>query len=296
MKIGVIINTIKFIYAQTGTEIKKNYVCQDDIIDIINPLDELALEYALGLKDRHTDVSVVVLGLGDKSAENGLRKGLAVGADRAVHILCDDCQALDSFASSAALSAACKREKFDVILCGAARISDNDCTEGSYVAGRLGIPHITGVVTISVGPGTRSIEVQRVIERGDRQIMECDLPALLTIQKGEAVVPRYPTLAGTLRAESSPITLLSLQDLGFKGVDSLLSLCMTETTAYSGPKPKKKRDVLQVSRLSAAQRIDLMVNRDMSREKQGGNILEGVSDEMFARLDTILTDAGIYKE
>ncbi|MFZ2950969.1 MAG: hypothetical protein WA003_15955, partial [Desulfuromonadaceae bacterium] len=66
--------------------------------------------------------------------------------------------------------------------------------------------------------------------------------------------------------------------------------------AYSGPKPKKKRDVLQVSRLSAAQRIDLMVNRDMSREKQGGNILEGVSDEMFARLDTILTDAGIFKE
>jgi hypothetical protein len=39
-----------------------------------------------------------------------------------------------------------------------------------------------------------------------------------------------------------------------------------------------------------------MVNRDVSREKQGGNVLEGVSEEMFTRLDAILTDAGIFKE
>lgn len=294
MKIGVIINTIKFIYAQSGTEIKKNYVCQDDIINIINPLDEIALEYALALKDQRTDVSVVALSLGDNTAENGLRKCLAVGADKAVHIRYDEYEKLDSFVSSAVIASACKREKFDLILCGAASIHDNDCTEGPYVAGRLDIPHITGVVDISVGSDGRRVEVQRVIERGDRQVMECGMPALLAIQKGGAIVPRYPTLAGSLFAQSAPITALTLGELGLK-TDSLLSMRLTETTAYSNPKPKKKSGTLNVSALSADQRIDLVVDRDVSKGKEGGGILEGTSKEVFSRLDTILKDAGIIK-
>lgn len=296
MKIGVIVNTIKFIYSQTGNEIKKNYICQDDIITLVNPLDELALEYALALKEKHVGVSVTAVSLGDASAVTGLRKCLAVGADRAFHLRYDEYEALDPFATSALLARACRGEEFDLILTGATRLSDNDCTEGPYVAGRLGIPHITTAVDVSVDGGKKRITVQRVIERGDRQIMECSLPALVTIQKGGALIPRYPTLAGTLKAESAPIAELSLEKLGLKKGDPEISLCLTETVGYSNPKPRMKRSAADLSKLSADQRIDLFVNRDASQAKEGGNILEGASEELYAKLDTILVDAGIFKE
>jgi electron transfer flavoprotein beta subunit len=293
MRIGVLIKTVKFVYAQTGTEIKKNYICEDDIIAMVNPLDEIALEYALELKDRQPDVTVVAISLGDRSAEEGLRRSLAMGADKAVHIRYAEYEKLDAVASSAILARACERENFDLILCGATAIDDNEGLEGPYLAGRLQIPHVSGVVKISAQGTPARLEVQRVVERGDRQVLECSMPALLAVQRG-SLVARYPTLAGILRAKVCHIGVLEPKALGFTGQEHL-TMNLTEITGHSNPKPKKKLGMAQAAKLSAAQRIDLMVTRGTSKGKEGGNVVEGGSPEMFNRLDTILKDAGILK-
>lgn len=294
MKIGVLTKTVGFVNAQTGTDIGTNYICPEDIIQMLNPLDEVALEYALELKDRSTGVKVVAVSVGDRFAEEGLRRALAMGVDEAIHIRCDELGRLDAMATSALLARACERERFDLILCGDYAIDDNDGLEGPYLAGRLAIPHISRAVKVSVGGNRQLLEVERVVERGDRQVMQCSLPALLTVQKG-STVPRYPTLAGFLYAESSHVRVLQPADLDFARNDSLFSLNTTEITARSNPKPKKQCGVAERSRLSAAERIDLMVSRDAAKGKEGGTIIDGASAEMFTRLDEVLENAGILK-
>lgn len=295
MKIVVLIKTAKFVYAQTGTEIKKNYIGPDDILPIVNPLDEMALEYALELRDRDERVKVCLLTLGDRFAEEGLRRGLAMGADEAVHIRYGEYEKLDQATTSAVLAPACERENFDLILCGATAIDDNAGLVGPYVAERLAVPHISRVVQIATCSDGRGLEVHRAVERGDRQVLECSLPALLTIHRG-TTVPRYPTLSGFLRANAHPITVLEPESLLRIGKTPLSSMNLTETTGHSNPKPKKKKETPQKSKLSAAQRLRSIMKREPAKEKEGGKIIEGTSQEMFTRVDGILKEAGVLTE
>ena len=74
MKIIVCVKQIKYIYAQTGTDPKKNFIGPDDIVHLINPLDESAVEEALRIKEKHKESEILVISLGDRWVEEGLRK------------------------------------------------------------------------------------------------------------------------------------------------------------------------------------------------------------------------------
>lgn len=285
MKIAVLIKTVKLVYAQTGTDVRNNYIDPDDIVSMLNPLDEVALEWALKFKDLQQGVTVTALSVGDCFAEEGLRRSLVMGVDQAVHVQCAQYEQLDAMATSALFEHVCRQEAFDLILCGATAIDTNDGLEGPYLAERLSFPHLSNIVEINLGGNNRRLEVQRVVERGDRQLMECRLPALLTIQRG-TIVPRYPTLAGFLRGNATQVRVVR--------VDSLPAN-LTRTVGCSGPKPKKPRIGSASSGLSAAQRIDLMLARDSSRQKAGGMLVEGNSDEMIPWLDRVLSNAGILQ-
>src|SRR5512138_2169152 len=124
MKIGVLIKTVRFVAAQTGTDRSSNNICPEDIIHMLNPLDEVALEYALALKDRTAGVTVVAISLGDRFADEGLRRALAMGADDAIHVQCEEHERLDAMAKSALLARVCERERCDLILCGETSIDD----------------------------------------------------------------------------------------------------------------------------------------------------------------------------
>jgi electron transfer flavoprotein beta subunit len=295
MRIIVLVKTVKFVYAQTGTEIAKNYIGPDDIIHILNPYDELAMEYALKLKDRQAGTKVLALSLGDGFAEEGLRRSLAMGADEAIHIEYEDYENLDPCATASTLAPVCRQSGFDLILCGAEALDDNAGLVGPYVAESLNIPHISRAVKIEMhGKGER-VQVHRAVERGDRQILECRLPALLAIEKG-TTVPRYPALAGFLRAENWPLMKLAPKDLDLPIYEPDQLRKLTERTALSNPKPKRKKEGHLKKKLSAAERLKLITKREPSKEKEGGKIIEGFSEEMFARLNRILTEAGALSE
>jgi electron transfer flavoprotein beta subunit len=295
MKIGVLVKTVKFVYAQTGTDIQTNYVGPDDIVHMLNPLDEIALEYALQLKDQDPATQVIAVSCGDHTAEDGLRRSLAMGADRAVHVPCEDRGGLDPIAISKLLGLACERERFDLILCGATAIDVNEGLEGPYVAERLAIPYASNIVHIAAGSDGRRLNVQRVVERSDRQLLECRLPVLLTVEKGTAT-PRYPTLAGFLRSREVPLEVVEQNELGVSRPRDLTELKQTELFGYTRPKPKRRRDSALQSRLPAAARVSFMVNGDASREKSGGRIVKAGSEEIFGKLDEMLRAAGVLKD
>jgi electron transfer flavoprotein beta subunit len=202
---------------------------------------------------------------------------------------------LDPVATSQVLSLACKREEFDLILCGATAIDTNEGLEGPYVAERLSIPYASNVVSISVASDKMHLKVQRVVEQCDRQLLECRLPVLLTVEKG-ATTPRYPTLAGFLRAREARVATMKLADLGISRKDLLADLQVTGVSGYTRPKPKRRGDASLRVLPPAAERVNFMVNGDASQEKAGGSIVKAGSEEMFVRLDEVLRDAGVLKQ
>lgn len=287
MRIIVLIKTIDFIYAQTGTDLGNNYVGPDDTLTILNPPDQVALEKALTIKDHAPQTDVVVLSLGGDSATIGLKQSLAMGADRAIWAAGETDRPRDCWSTAAAIAAACTDIGFDLILCGASAWDDNAGLVGPFLAEALQLPHLSRVTHIEPQGAGAVLKVQRTIERGDRQILSCCLPALLSIQKG-TTVPRYPTLAGTLRAERQPIEKVDSAMLAASAATP-----RTEVLALVKPKPKRRDEDGEKKKMSAIDRIKAITNRSPAKKKAAGNIVDGASDEMFDKLDRILKEAGI---
>ena len=295
MKIIVFVKGIKYVYAQTGTDPKANFIGPDDIVRIINPLDELALEEALRFKEGYKDAEVIVISLGDGSAEDGLRKCLSMGADEAIHIYDEGYEELDAWMTATVLAYSIRNRHFRLIFCGSRAIDDNNGLVGPYIAEILKIPHVSRVVKLEIDGGGEGVLVQRAIERGNREVMEWTMPALFTVEKG-INVPRYPTLPGILRAQKQAIQRVEIKDLklplkSFGPVHNL-----TETISLSNPKPKKRSGGLADATLSASDRLRLMMGGGDTETKGESTLVEGGTDEALSEIERVLRESGIFPE
>lgn len=295
MKIGVLVKTVNYLYAQTGTNIDNNFIGNDDYVHMINPLDEMAMEYALQLKDRLPLAQVTAIGYGEEAEEKSCRRSLAMGADHAIHLVMDHLDELDAFAVSHILSLACRSQQFDLILCGTAAIDTNDGLNGPFLAERLGMSHLSNVVKIDVKEAGKTLAVQRLVEAGNRQLMECDLPVLLTMAKA-GITPRYPTLADFLRAAEADVETKQPGDFKENGCIDPLTLNRTVVTRYSRPVPRRQDGTAKLAKMAAKERISFMIDGDAGGEQGGGEIVEAGSKEMYVRLEALLADAGIIKQ
>jgi electron transfer flavoprotein beta subunit len=167
---------------------------------ITAPYDEIAVEKALQLRDGGGGGSVTVATVGPTEAAKELRTALAMGADKAIHVVAPTA-ALDASATSEALAAALKDVPFDLILCGKQATDDDDAAVGPMLAERLGLPCVAFVTSIEVAGEVAT--VKREID-GEVEVLEVDLPAVLTAQKGLAE-PRLPGLKGIMAAKKKPL-------------------------------------------------------------------------------------------
>jgi len=179
----------------------------------INSFDEIGLELALQLRERHGG-QVTVLSMGPKSAVRALQTALAMGADRGILLNDRRLAGSDTWATALALAAAARKlAPFDLLVFGK-QASDGDTAQvGPEVAQLCDVPQVTYVVNVrSVDLAERRIEVDRILERG-RQRVRASLPALLTVTKGE-VFPHFPTLAEVLEARKKDIAVWGVDELG----------------------------------------------------------------------------------
>jgi electron transfer flavoprotein beta subunit len=166
---------------------------------IISPYDEYALELALRSKEAKGTGEVALVSLGDSAAQETLRKGLAMGADRAVLLTGE--VGMDGLATAKALAAELAGVDAPLVLLGVKAVDDDQQQVGPMLGTLLGRACVTGVATFELGDGV--VICHREVE-GGTEVVEARLPAVLTITKGPHE-PRLASLKGIMAAKKKPL-------------------------------------------------------------------------------------------
>jgi electron transfer flavoprotein beta subunit len=183
-----------------------------DFVDYaLNEWDSYATEEALRVREATGDGEVVVVTVGDEDAEDAMRRALAMGADRGVRIWADALAGADPITVARALAEVVREEAPGLVLCGVQSSDAVQAATGSALAELLDLPRAAVVTTLELGDGTAT--VHRELEGGLVDVVEIDLPALLTIQTG-INEPRYATLRAIKQADQKPIEVREPGDLG----------------------------------------------------------------------------------
>lgn len=175
-----------------------------------NEWDAFSLEAALALSEDGGGETVVVT-VGDERAEESLRAGLAMGADRAVRVWDETLAGADALAIARVLAAVAGAERPELILCGAQSSDAASAATGVALAGLLDLAHVAVVEQIE-RDGEHLI-VQRQLEGGAVELLSVPLPALLTVQSG-INAPRRPNLRAIKQARAASVAVLGLADVG----------------------------------------------------------------------------------
>jgi electron transfer flavoprotein beta subunit len=168
----------------------------------ISPHEECGVEEAVRLVEAHGG-EAVVLTLGPTEAEEQLRDAMAIGADRAIHLVSGE--EWDPQATAEAILAAIAGEQLDLLLFGNEAADSGDYQVGIRVAHALGLPCVTGVKGIAVADG--SVRLEKEVP-GGRDVYELPLPAVATVLEG-LNLPRYPSVPGRMRAKQKPVAASS---------------------------------------------------------------------------------------
>lgn len=200
----------------------------------MNPFDANAVEEALRIKEAAGEGEVVLVSMGPERAAEALRKGLAMGADRAVLVSDEAAAGSDLLATSAVLARALKRESPDLVLFGQQASDSDGAVLWAAVAERLRLPLVSQAAELEVVGGKAT--VKRQTEFGYERI-EVPLPAVVAVS--DAInEPRYPSLKGIMGAKKKPQEVLSLGELGLAPEEAGEAGSRTEVYALSEPPPR----------------------------------------------------------
>ena len=209
MKIIVAVKQVPVRDSAIRVDAAGKWIEEEDLSFEINEPDAYALEEALLLKDKHGG-EVVVVCAGPERAGQTIREALAKGADRAIHIQCDDLVSLDTLALARRLASAVEAEKAYLILTGLQSDDLGLGQTGVVMAEMLGIPHATIVMQVEILDGW--VRVKRELEDGWFQWVRMPMPALLTIQSGISPL-RYATLMGIKKAKTKQVRRIAPDEL-----------------------------------------------------------------------------------
>jgi electron transfer flavoprotein beta subunit len=243
MKLFVCVNQVP----DTETKVKVGQdgktIDRSEINLILNPYDEFAIEAALQLKDK-TGGEVTYVSVGGDSNKEVIRKALAMGGDKGIHIKTDN--AGDSYSVASMIAAALKDAGADMIFFGKQSIDYDDSAVGTMAAEMLGLPSASVVVKLDVDENAREAVCEREIE-GGKETVELTLPCVITAQKG-LNEPRYPSLKGIMAAKSKPI-----QEITPSAGESL-----TEVVAMRKPPAKQPGKILGTDKSAVPELVKLL--------------------------------------
>ena len=183
-------------------------VVTDNVKMSTNPPDDNAIEEAVKIKEAGKATEVIAVTIGEEKAQETVRKALAVGADRGIHVKVDN--SLEPLAVSKILEKIVDKEKPDLVFMGKQAI-DDDCNQtGQMLSALLNWPQATFASKIEVKE--KSLEVTREIDEG-LETIEINVPAIVTcdLRLNE---PRYASLPNIMKAKKKPIEEISAADLG----------------------------------------------------------------------------------
>lgn len=178
----------------------------------LNEWDSYAIEEAILLKEK-LGGTVTVLSMGGEDSNESLRKCLAMGADDAIRLTDPLFSGSDGFVTARILAEAIRKLPYDLILTGTQAEDDGYGQVGVALAELLGIPHAALISRLEVQD--KKVKAHRELEGGLEEVVEIDLPAVLTIQTG-INEPRYVSIMGIRKVAKKEIKTFGASDLSLK--------------------------------------------------------------------------------
>ena len=191
-----------------------NRLKREGVQGVLDPGDEFGVETGLQLKEAQGG-EVTLVSMGPATAQEAVRRGLSMGADKGILITDDTLKGADAYVTAKVLAEAIKKQEFDLVIAGVESTDGYSGTMASTLAEFLGLPQVTFVKSIESSDG--SLKVDRQTADG-YHVVECPLPAVITVTAG-INEPRYASFKGIMAAKKKPLDQLSLGDLGLSGDD-----------------------------------------------------------------------------
>jgi len=225
---------------------------ETDLAWRMNEYDEFAVEEAVKLREKQGEsCELTVLSIGPDRIGEAIKKALAMGADRAVHIQDQDATSKDSWQIASIIAGYAKEQNFDIVFTGMQSQDRGSAQIGVLLSEMLGYSCTTTIVGFTYEDGI--ITAKRELEGGIKGVVKLKTPALVTCQLG-LNTPRYPTLPNIMKAKKKEIIAIPVAEL-------LKDEPLTATTRFFPP-----------------------------AKKGGGVVLEGDVNELVAKVITILKD------
>ena len=231
MKILVAVKRVIDYNVQVRVKEDGSGVVTDNVKMSTNPPDDNAVEEAVKLKESGKAKEVIAITIGEEKAQETVRKALAVGVDRGIHVKTDGY--VEPLGVAKILKKIVEKEKPDLVFMGKQAI-DDDCNQtGQMLAALLGWAQ--GAFVSKVQLNDKIIQVTREVDEG-LETLEINLPAVVTcdLRLNE---PRYASLPNIMKAKKKPIEQLFAKDLGVDVTNRIQQIKVEEP-------PKRKGGVM----------------------------------------------------
>ena len=244
MKILVVVKRVIDYNVQIRVKEDGSGVHTDNVKMSTNPPDDNAVEEAVKLKESGKAKEVVAVTIGDEKAQETVRKALAVGADRGVHVKIEGY--VEPLGAAKILKKIVEKEKPELVLMGKQAIDDDTAQRGQMLAAILGWPQ--GTFASKLEMKNKALEVIREVDEG-LETIEINLPAVVTcdLRLNE---PRYASLPNIMKAKKKSIEQIIAKDLGVDMTHRLQQLKVEE--------PPKRKGGIKVT--SVAELVDKLKN------------------------------------
>lgn len=216
----------------------------DNVKMSMNPFDENAIEEALRMREAGVASEVIAVSVGNAKSQETLRTALAMGADRAIHITCDD--PVEPLAVAGLIQKIVDQESPDVVILGKQAIDDDNNQTGQMLAALLNWPQGSFASKAEFNGDTLSLT--RETDNG-LETLALQLPAVITtdLRLNE---PRYPKLPDIMKAKRKPIDSIEAASLGVNLTPRLTVVNVSE--------PPEREPGIKVA--NAAELVDKLKN------------------------------------
>lgn len=214
-------------------------VVKDNVKMSMNPFDEIAVEEAVRLKEKGVLKEIVALTIGPSQSKETLRTALAMGADRAVHVECNE--ETEPLAVAKMMAKIVESEEPNMVVLGKQAIDDDASQTGQMLAGLLDWSQATFASKVEV-EGNQSAAVTREVD-GGLETLRVQLPAVVTcdLRLNE---PRYATLPNIMKARKKPIKTMKPEELGVETAPRVVIEAVNEPAERQGGSKVEDVDTL----------------------------------------------------
>ena len=228
MKILVAVKRVIDYNVQVRVKEDGTGVHTDNVKMATNPPDDNAVEEAVKIKESGKATEVIAVTIGNEKAQESVRKALAVGADRGIHIITDS--NVEPLGAAKILKKIVEKEKPELVLLGKQAIDDDTAQRGQMLAALLGWSQGTFASKLNIKD--KVLEVTREVDEG-LETLEINIPAVVTcdLRLNE---PRYASLPNIMKAKKKAIEQIIVKDLGVDIANRIQQLKVEEPPKRKG--------------------------------------------------------------